>query len=125
MQQAMTQSPEHSTSFIPKFDTSGLLTAVIVDAAHGAVLMVGHMDAEALRATQDSGLVHFHSRSRDKLWRKGETSGNFLRLVEILIDCDQDALLIRAKPEGPTCHTGADSCFYRRLEGDILVSVRD
>lgn len=87
--------------------------------------MVGFMDAEALQATQDSGLVHFHSRSRQTLWQKGETSGNVLRVVEILVDCDQDALLVRAEPAGPTCHTGARSCFYRRLEEGALVNVTD
>lgn len=99
----------------PKFDANGLLTAVIVDAADGAVLMVGHMNAEALQVTQQSGKVTFFSRSRQRLWTKGESSGHFLHLVDIRIDCDQDALLVIARPDGPTCHTGARSCFYRRV----------
>lgn len=124
MQQGMDHRIEYS-SFTPNYDAAGLLTAVVIDAADNAVLMVGYMDAEALQATQETGQVHFHSRSRQKLWKKGETSGNVLRVVEILVDCDQDAVLIRADPAGPTCHTGVRSCFYRRLDGDALVSVTD
>jgi phosphoribosyl-AMP cyclohydrolase len=104
----------------PKFDANGLLTAVVVDAADGAVLMVGHMDSEALRVTRESGRVTFFSRSRQRLWTKGESSGNFLHLVEMRIDCDQDALLVIARPDGPTCHTGERSCFYRRLTPEGL-----
>lgn len=107
---------EAGSVFAPKFDATGLLTAVVVDAANGAVLVVAHMNAEALAATLDSGKVHFWSRSRGKLWMKGETSGHFLMLESIAVDCDQDALLVRATPEGPTCHTGAQSCFYRQIE---------
>jgi phosphoribosyl-ATP pyrophosphohydrolase/phosphoribosyl-AMP cyclohydrolase len=90
---------------------SGLVPAVVQDAADGRVLMVAFVDAEALAATLASGEVHFHSRSRDRLWRKGETSGNVLRLRDISIDCDGDALLIAADPVGPTCHRGTRSCF--------------
>jgi len=93
------------------WDPSGLVPAVVQDAADGRVLMVAYMDAEALAATLASGEVHFHSRSRDRLWRKGETSGNVLRLRDISIDCDGDALLIAADPVGPTCHRGTRSCF--------------
>lgn len=114
-----------NTPFTPKLDANGLMTAVIIDAADGTVLMVGHMNAEAIEATQESGLVHFFSRSRQKLWQKGETSGNVLQLVDIRVDCDQDALLIRAQPAGPTCHTGARSCFYRELQGSTLLPVKD
>lgn len=114
---------EQGAAFMPKYDAAGLLTAVIADARDGAVLMVGFMDAEALAATRETGLVHFHSRSRGKLWQKGETSGHFLRVEKILVDCDQDALLIRAIPAGPTCHTGVRSCFYRLLQDDTLVRV--
>lgn len=89
----------------------GLVTAVVQDVADGRVLMVGHMDAEALAATLASGEVHFHSRSRGSLWRKGETSGNVLRLRGIALDCDGDALLVGAEPAGPTCHRGTRSCF--------------
>lgn len=114
---------EQGIVFMPKFDAAGLLTAVIVDAADGAVLMVGFMDAEALAATRTTNLVHFYSRSRRTLWQKGETSGHTLQVRDILVDCDQDALLIRAVPAGPTCHTGERSCFYRHLEGDALARV--
>lgn len=89
----------------------GLVTAVVQDVADGRVLMVGHMDAEALAATLASGEVHFHSRSRGSLWRKGETSGNVLRLVSVATDCDSDALLVTVDPAGPTCHRGTRSCF--------------
>jgi phosphoribosyl-ATP pyrophosphohydrolase/phosphoribosyl-AMP cyclohydrolase len=85
--------------------------AVVQDAADGRVLMVAYVDAEALAATLASGEVHFHSRSRDRLWRKGESSGNVLRLRDISIDCDGDALLIAADPVGPTCHRNTRSCF--------------
>ncbi|MBL4793427.1 phosphoribosyl-AMP cyclohydrolase [Citromicrobium bathyomarinum] len=104
--------------FVPKFDGQGLMTGVVVDASTGEVLMVAHLDEEALAATRETGLAHFHSRSRGALWCKGETSGNVLRVKEILVDCDQDALVIRAAPAGPTCHTGARSCFYRKLADD-------
>ena len=90
---------------------TGLVPAVVQDAADGRVLMVAYVDSEALAATIASGEVHFHSRSRDRLWRKGETSGNVLRLRDISIDCDGDALLIAADPVGPTCHRGTRSCF--------------
>ena len=95
----------------PKFDAHGLLTAVVTDVADGAVLMVAHMNAEALARSRDSGTVHFFSRSRQKLWQKGESSGHFLNIIEMWIDCDQDAIWIVAKPDGPTCHTGVRSCF--------------
>lgn len=107
---------ESGSVFAPKFDPSGLLTAVVVDHADGAVLVVAHMNAEALDATLATGKVHFWSRSRGSLWMKGETSGHFLVVEDVLVDCDQDALLIRARPAGPTCHTGARSCFYRRID---------
>ena len=118
---------ESGSVFAPKFDAAGLLTAVVVDHEDGTVLVVAHMNAEALDATLATGKVHFWSRSRASLWLKGETSGHFLLVEDVLIDCDQDALLIRARPEGPTCHTGARSCFYRRIvtsEGDrVLVRL--
>ena len=94
-----------------RFGPDGLVAAVVQDVADGRVLMVGWQDAEALGATLASGEVHFHSRSRDALWRKGETSGNTLAVVALELDCDGDAVLIRARPAGPTCHTGARSCF--------------
>jgi phosphoribosyl-AMP cyclohydrolase len=107
----------------PKFDADGLLTAVCVDATTGEPLMVAHMNADALQRTIDSGEATFWSRSRAAIWKKGETSGNVLRVVEVRIDCDQDALWLRCEPAGPACHTGADSCFFRRIEGDRLVPV--
>lgn len=112
---------ETSDRLDPKWDGNGLLTGVVTDARTGALLMVAHLNAEALRLTQETGEAHFWSRSRQRLWKKGEESGNVLRIVELRIDCDQDALWIRAEPSGPACHTGAASCFYRRLEGDRLV----
>lgn len=89
----------------------GLLPAIVQDAASGEVLMLGYMDRAALDATLGDRMVTFHSRSKGKLWRKGETSGNILDLVEVRMDCDQDALLVLATPRGPTCHTGTTSCF--------------
>ena len=112
-----------SQDFAPKFDAQGLLTAIVVDAGDGRVLMVAFMDAEALAATRETGLAHFHSRSRGRLWKKGESSGHTLAIEDILVDCDQDALVLRCRPAGPTCHTGADSCFFRRLEGSGLEQI--
>jgi phosphoribosyl-AMP cyclohydrolase len=114
---------EQGSAFLPRFDSQGLLTAVVVDSATGEVLMVAFMDAEALAKTRETGLAHFHSRSRGRLWLKGETSGHFLRVEEIRVDCDQDALVLLARPDGPACHTGAVSCFYRKLEGDALTAI--
>ena len=94
-----------------RFGSDGLVPAVVQDAADGRVLMVAYMDREALDATLATGEVHFHSRSRGRLWRKGEESGNVLRLTGIAADCDSDALLVTAKPAGPTCHRGTRSCF--------------
>jgi phosphoribosyl-ATP pyrophosphohydrolase/phosphoribosyl-AMP cyclohydrolase len=93
------------------FGPDGLVPAVVQDVADGRVLMVAYMDAEALAATVATGEVHFHSRSRGRLWRKGETSGNVLRLVDLAADCDNDALLVTVDPAGPTCHRGTWSCF--------------
>ena len=107
----------------PKFDADGLLTAIAVDAVSGEPLMVAFMNDEALRLTLETREATFWSRSRGRLWKKGETSGNVLRVVEARIDCDQDALWLRCEPAGPACHTGADSCFFRRIEGDRLVPV--
>lgn len=112
---------EQGTTFLPKFDDKGLLTAVAVDSATHDVLMVAFMDAEALTKTRETGLAHFHSRSRGRLWMKGETSGHVLRIDDILVDCDQDALVLKVTPHGPACHTGATACFYRRLDGEQLI----
>lgn len=111
---------EQGGAFLPKFDEKGLLSTVVTHAVTGEVLMVAFMDREALDATRATGEAHFHSRSRGRLWKKGESSGHVLRVEEILVDCDQDALVLRCHPQGPTCHTGARSCFYRRLEDDGL-----
>jgi phosphoribosyl-ATP pyrophosphohydrolase/phosphoribosyl-AMP cyclohydrolase len=100
------------------FAPDGLLPAIVQDAADGRVLMLAWMDAEALAATLATGEVHFHSRSRDRLWRKGETSGNILRVGSIAPDCDRDALLVTATPAGPTCHRGTQSCF----DGDLIAA---
>ena len=116
---------EGIAAFLPKFDANGLLTAIAVDARTREVLMVAFMDDEALSRTRETGLAHFHSRSRGRLWLKGETSGHFLRVEEIRVDCDQDALIMFVRPEGPACHTGARSCFYRRLDADALIRVPD
>ena len=107
---------EEGLSFTPKFDDHGLVTAVVTDARDGELLMVAHMNAEAIALTLESGIAHYFSRSRAKIWKKGESSGNLQTVKEIRVDCDQDALLIRAEPAGPTCHTGARSCFYRQID---------
>ena len=99
------------------FDTNGLIPAVVQHAHSGEVLMLGYMNETALQQTQETGLVTFWSRSRQKLWVKGETSGNVLRLSEIRQDCDGDTLLILAEPAGPTCHTGERTCFHTALDG--------
>ena len=114
---------EQGSEFLPKFDSKGLLSAVVTHAETAEVLMVAFMDREALDATIASGDAHFHSRSRGQLWKKGESSGHVLKVEEIRVDCDQDALVLRCRPQGPTCHTGATSCFYRRLEDGLLHRV--
>ena len=108
---------------MPKFDANGLLSAISVNEESNEILMLAFMNKEALDATLATGIAHFYSRSRKCLWKKGETSGNLLHVEQILVDCDQDAIILRVKPSGPACHTGANSCFYRRLEGSTLVKV--
>ncbi|WP_432200483.1 phosphoribosyl-AMP cyclohydrolase [Erythrobacter sp. W53] len=115
---------ETGSRLLPKFDEKGLLSAVVTDSEDGEVLMVAFMNAEALAATQETGFAHFYSRSRKVQWMKGETSGNRLAVERILIDCDQDAVVIKARAEGPTCHTGVRSCFYRELKNGALVPVK-
>jgi phosphoribosyl-AMP cyclohydrolase len=107
---------EEGLTFRPKFDASGLVTCVATDAAKGDVLMVAHMNEEALRKTIASGEAWYFSRSRNALWRKGETSGQTQRVVEMRLDCDQDAVWIRVEQNGAACHTGRHSCFYRKVE---------
>ncbi|HEU0293420.1 MAG TPA: phosphoribosyl-AMP cyclohydrolase [Anaerolineales bacterium] len=98
-----------------KYDANGLIPAIVQDAETNQVLMLAYMNAESLRLTLESGETWFWSRSRGELWHKGATSGNIQRVVEIRVDCDADALLIRVQPAGPACHTGERSCFYRNL----------
>jgi phosphoribosyl-AMP cyclohydrolase len=111
------QQLEEGAVFSPRFDANGLVTAVVTDAGDGMVLMVAHMNAEALALTLETGIAHYWSRSRGMLWKKGETSGNFQQVVEIRTDCDQDAIWLRVKVAGhdATCHTGRRSCFYRTV----------
>jgi phosphoribosyl-AMP cyclohydrolase len=107
---------EEGLSFRPKFDASGLVTCVATDASTSEVLMVAHMNEEALRKTIATGEAWYYSRSRQALWRKGETSGHVQRVVEMRADCDQDAIWIRVEQTGAACHTGRHSCFYRKVE---------
>jgi phosphoribosyl-AMP cyclohydrolase len=109
---------EEGLAFQPKFDASGLVTVVATDAATGDVLMVAHMNDEALRKTVATGEAWYFSRSRNALWRKGETSGQTQRVVEMRTDCDQDAIWLRVEQVGAACHTGRHSCFYRKIETD-------
>jgi phosphoribosyl-AMP cyclohydrolase len=108
---------ETTHDFLPRYDEHGLITCVVVDAGDGTVLMLAHMNAEAIARTIDSREAWFWSRSRRSLWRKGESSGNTLHVEELLVDCDQDAILLRVRVGGAgvACHTGQRSCFYRRL----------
>lgn len=108
---------EEGAAFTPKFGASGLITAVVADAEDGAILMLAHMNAEALSLTLETGIAHYYSRSRQSIWKKGETSGNLQTVTEILTDCDQDALVLKVKVGGhaATCHTGRRSCFYRAV----------
>jgi phosphoribosyl-AMP cyclohydrolase len=119
---------EEGLAFQPKFDASGLVTCVATDAASGDVLMVAHMNEEALRRTIASGDAWYFSRARNALWRKGESSGQTQRVVEMRMDCDQDAVWIRVEQTGAACHTGRRSCFYRAVttgEGDTRLSFVD
>ena len=110
-----TEQVEEGSAFAPKFDSAGLIPAIVTDAATGDVLMFAWMNAEALEATLRDGLATFYSRSRQSLWRKGETSGETLKVVECLTDCDQDVIWLKVAPQGrgAACHTGRRSCFYR------------
>jgi phosphoribosyl-AMP cyclohydrolase len=119
---------EEGLTFKPKFDASGLVTCVATDAGTGEVLMVAHMNDEALRKTIGSGEAWYFSRSRHSLWRKGESSGHVQRVVEMRVDCDQDAIWIRVEQTGAACHTGRRSCFYRAVtagEGGAQLSFVD
>ena len=121
---------EEGTTLSPKFDADGLITAVATDPKSGEVLMVAHMNAEALRKTIDSGEAWYFSRSRKKLWKKGEESGHNQRVIELRIDCDQDAVWLKVEQQGPgACHTGRGSCFYRVVPlgkpGAVTLEFRD
>ncbi len=112
---------EHGSVFQPKYDAAGLLTGVVQDLETHQVLMVAFMNAEAVQLTRETGFAHFYSRSRKQLWKKGETSGNVLKVERIFVDCDQDALILSVTPHGPACHTGARECFYRELKNGALL----
>jgi len=118
-----TQDLERGETLAPRFDPSGLIAAVAVDADRGEVLMLAWMNAEALALTIETGEAHYYSRSRQALWKKGETSGQVQTVVEIRIDCDQDAVLLKVRPQGDggACHVGFRSCFYRVVEEGRLV----
>lgn len=120
---------EEGASFTPKFDSNGLITAVVTDADNGELLMVAFMNEEAVALTLKTGIAHYWSRSRQKIWKKGESSGNIQIIKEIRVDCDQDALWLKVnvKGIGATCHTGRKSCFYRHLEmtGGAITLVTD
>ena len=116
----MADTRDTGLTLVPKFDYNGLVTAVCTDRVSGQVLMLAHMDAEALAATIATGEAHFWSRSRKKLWKKGETSGHVLAVRDIRVDCDQDAVWLIVEPAGPACHTGERSCFFRAVDGDEL-----
>ena len=118
----MDDDREQGITLAPRWDAAGLVTAVATDHRTGEVLMIAHMNAEALARTMAERVAWFWSRSRARLWKKGESSGNLLRVVEMRIDCDQDAVWLRVEPAGPACHTGARAGFYRRIEGGALVS---
>ncbi len=116
----MITQADSTTVFTPKYDANGLITAIAQDAQTHAVLMVAHMNAEALALTLSTGIAHYWSRSRASLWKKGETSGNIQRVLEMQVDCDQDVVLMQVKVEGDgnSCHTGRTSCFYRIVSGE-------
>ena len=120
---------EEDAALTPKFDADGLVTCVATDAASGELLMVAHMNAEALQKTIATSEAWYFSRSRRALWKKGETSGHSQRVVEMRIDCDQDAVWIKVEQSGGACHTGRRSCFYRtvplRKSGEVTLEFRD
>lgn len=121
---------EENGRFTPKFDANGLVTAVVTDARDGELLMVAHMNGEALALTLETGIAHYFSRSRGKIWKKGESSGNLQTVREIRTDCDQDAVWLKVEVAGhdATCHTGRRSCFYRSVglvEGEARLEITD
>jgi phosphoribosyl-AMP cyclohydrolase len=121
---------EGAGAFTPRFDSAGLVTAVVTDIRDGELLMVAHMNAEALQLTLETGIAHYYSRSRAKLWKKGETSGNLQTVQELRTDCDQDTVWLKVSVSGHdvACHTGRRSCFYRRIEltqGEAVLEIID
>lgn len=114
------QTLEEGAVFTPRFDADGLIACITTDSRDNAVLMFAFMNAEALRLTLETGVAHYWSRSRQNLWRKGDTSGQVQKVTEIRTDCDQDVLLLKVEPggDGGACHTGRRSCFYRRVISD-------
>lgn len=121
---------EEGLAFTPKFDDNGLVTAVVTDARDGELLMVAHMNAEAIALTLETGIGHYYSRSRAKIWKKGESSGNLQTVKEIKVDCDQDAIWLKVEVAGhdATCHTGRRSCFYRTarlVDGEPSLKIAD
>lgn len=116
---------EEGVTLRPKFDAAGFITAIAMDANDGTILMVAHMNAEALEQTLATGIVHYFSRSRKTLWKKGETSGQLQHVQSLLVDCDQDAILVKVKVggDGGACHTGRRSCFFRTLQPDGSLRV--
>jgi phosphoribosyl-AMP cyclohydrolase len=131
-QRGSTEQVEEGRAFAPKFDADGLVTCVATDATNGELLMVAHMNAEALARTIESGEAWYFSRSRGRLWRKGESSGHVQRVTEMRIDCDQDAVWIKVEQIGPgACHTGRRSCFYRAVplgkapDQSLLLELRE
>ena len=127
---AASKEIEEGTAFAPKYDADGLITAVVTDAASGELLMVAHMNTDALAKTIDSGEAWYFSRSRKKLWKKGEESGNLQRVKELRVDCDQDAVWLKVEQAGGgACHTGRRSCFYRAVPlgktGAVTLEFKD
>lgn len=121
----MTDARDTGLRLNPKYDKDGLITAVASNVETGELLMLAHMNADALAATIETKVAHFWSRSRGRLWRKGEESGNELHVVDMRIDCDQDALWLLVHPVGPACHTGRRSCFFRRVTDEAGLALID
>jgi phosphoribosyl-AMP cyclohydrolase len=116
---------EEGLEFSPKFDSNGLITAISQDSKTGQILMVAYMNKEALDLTISTGRAIFYSRSRKKLWKKGEESGHFQKVQQILVDCDQDCIILKVSVDAGQCHVGYDSCFYRALDGQKLKFIAE
>jgi len=119
------QQIEEGLEFSPKFDSNGLITAISQDAKTGQILMVAYMNKEALELTISTGRATYFSRSRKKLWKKGEESGHFQKVQQILVDCDQDCIILKVSVDAGQCHVGYDSCFYRALDNDKLKFIAE